>query len=127
MLTMVLQRASTCFRIVRFPVSRSQRGFDMIRSNVAADREFPVTISRIPTSDMVYAMRQKSDGTSELFVVMTDVIEGLAEFASRLRVNAILTVEVDSSDPEVVVRARFPDAARSHGSEPAPVRSALGR
>lgn len=83
------------------------------------ENEFTVTVSRIATANLVYAIRQPEKGKAVLYKVMANVIDGLRDGIDQLRVDTVLQVEVDPNVPGHVVRARVIGA--SHES---PIKSA---
>lgn len=79
----------------------------MRHMNVTQGREFTVTVSRVPTSEMVYAIRTTDNQPPQLYVVMADVIEGYDESARVLKPGTELLVTVDAMEPSIVVRAKI--------------------
>lgn len=83
------------------------------------DREFTVTVSRIATANLVYAIRQPAKGKPVLYKVLTKVIDRFPDGIDQLRVDMMLKVTVDPKVPGHVVSARVIGA--SHES---PIKSA---
>lgn len=77
------------------------------------ERQFVVTVSRIPTSDMLYARRSLANGEEKLYVVMTSALSDVDARDRALKVGAALIVSVAPDAPDSVLRAQLDRAASS--------------
>jgi hypothetical protein len=82
--------------------------------------QFNVTVSRLATEDMVYAIRNPEGGKPVLYKIMIAVIEDADAAVKQLRVGSELCVEVAPDNPGHVVRAQLVTATHKR-----PVRDAV--
>lgn len=86
-----------------------------------------VTVSRIPTASMVYAIHTDHNGKHILYKVMTKVIEGITDAQKELRVDSALSVELDPAVPGHVVRATVLEGSHERAAKSANRRELAAR
>jgi hypothetical protein len=89
----------------------------MSRIRARDELEFAVFIERIPTSDMLYAVRHLEGGQTQTYVVKDTAFSERFSFVKSFSVGDELCITVRSSDPDFVIRAESVERSKRHSQK----------